>query len=161
MKLGGAMKRHLLLFISICLFVSIGCTNKNREQILEPTGDQPIELLKLKSNSVADQNASNQAKEIVSKYEEVAGVRAINYDNQLIVAIDVDHLDRFNLSEIEKELRKKINDSFSDMIVTVSTDQKIIIELEKLEKQIQAKSISEKELKKKMNDIKKLSKEQT
>src|SRR5690625_2223606 len=101
MKLGGTMKRHLLQVFLICLLVSIGCTNKDREQVLEPTGNQPIELIKLKSNSVADQNASNQAKEIVSKYEEVAGVRAINYDNQLIVAIDVDHFDRFHLTTIE------------------------------------------------------------
>jgi len=155
------VKRILLLFITVCLLTSIGCTNKNREQVLEPTGNQPIELVKLKSDGVADQNASNQAKEIVSRYEEIAGVRAVNYDNQLIVAIDVDHLERFNLKKIEKELREKINESFSDMIVTLSTDRKILIELEKIEKEIQAKSISKEELKKQIEHLKKLSKEQT
>lgn len=150
-----------VFFVIISILILSACTNNQNDNALEPTGDRDLELVKLSSNGVADQNASNLAKEILSNDEEISEVRAVNHDNDLLIAINVDHHERFALDTIESELRKKINKNFSDMKVTLSTDQKILIELEQLENDIQGNDISKKQLKDRVKKLKSLSKEQT
>lgn len=141
----------------------VGCMNNNEKFSLEPTnnGNDQLELSKLASNSNIDQQPANDAKQIVSQYDEVSHVRAVNYDNNLLIALDVDHLKRFDLDDIEKKVQNEIKRNFSTMKITLSTDQKILIELRKLEKAIQANDISEEQVKKRLDKLKKLSNEET
>jgi len=151
-----------ICFIIGGLFMLSACNMNNaNEGALEPTGNRDLELVKLSSEGVADQNPSNQAKELLSNHEEVTGVRAVNHDKELLVAVDVAHHERFGLDNIEKKLRKKTKKNFSNLNVTLSTDQKILLELEQLEKAIQEKNISNKELQKRIEKLKKLSKAET
>jgi|SRR5690625_1359006 len=157
------------MFLSRIWFVLImtpfllfsACMKDQNESTLEPTGNRNLELVKLSSYGIHDQNASNQAKEMLSYYDEIAGVRAVNHDKDLLIAIDVRHHDRFNLDSIESDVRKKINKNFSDLKVTLSTDRKILIELEKLEKRMEAQDISDEQLKSRIKKIKSLTKEET
>ncbi len=55
---------------------------------------------------------------------------------------------RFKLADIRKELKKDIKEKFQIKKVEVSTDQKVILELDKLEEEIQDKSVNKNELKK-------------
>lgn len=160
-KLGEKMNVKKMIFIALVLIIFSGCLNKDKNLTLEPKGNQPMGLVKLASDEKIDQQPSNNAKELLSNYEEISGVRAVNHNNQLVVAVDVDHDDRFNLDNIERDVSKKIKRDFSNMKVTISTDQKILLELEDLENALQKNNISEKELKKRLQEIKKLSKEQT
>lgn len=54
-----------------------------------------------------------------------------------------------------------MKESFPDLDVTLSTDKKIMLEVEKLEQKIKANQLSEKELSKKVKTLLELEKEQT
>src|SRR5699024_2607268 len=144
-----------------CVFIMTACMNQESNYSLEPEKDQPMELTKLSSGGLPDQQPANQAKQILSTYEEVENVRAVNYDQQLLIGVKLNHHDRIQLDQIERDLRKKIKRNFSEMTVTLSTDEKIHLEVEKLEKDLTANEIKAKELKGKIKQIKSLSKEKT
>lgn len=149
------------LFLVCTLLIFTGCMNNDNNLSLEPDGDRSLELTKLSSGGEFHQQAANQAKGIISNYEEITGVRAVNYEDELLIAVDVDHLDRFVLDDIENEVKKNVKQNFAQMQITVSTDQKIYIELEDLEQALQANNISKDNFKKRFDKIKKLSKEET
>lgn len=155
------IKKKIFLLIFLLVLVVAGCTNNDRNETLTPTGDQPLELTKLSTNNKLTQQPSNEAKDLLSQYEEVAGIYGVNDKSQLIVAIDVDHLERFDLEDIEKELKQKVKKKFKEIKVTLSTDKKLQVELEQLEHRIQTNKITEKELTKEINELKKLLKEET
>lgn len=148
------------LFILCCLFLLlIGCTNN--DPTYQSTKKDDLELTKLKSDVPVDQNPANQAKEYLSHFEEVSAVRAVNYENDLVIAVDINHHDRFQLDHLEKELTKDVKKNFSNMEITFSTDRKILIELKRLEEDIQNRNVSEDGIKKRLQKIKKLSREET
>jgi|SRR5690625_2160708 len=158
------MKTKKLLFIFIgILLITTACMNNKKDNTLslEPTGNQSLPLSKLSSKGITDQQPADQAKQFLSNYEEITRVRAVNHDNDLLIAIEVDHLDRFQLDDIEREVRKKIKSNFSNLNITISSDKKILLELRDLETVITEKKISEDDIKKRITEIKKLSKEQT
>lgn len=146
--------------IVICfLLLFVACANNS--QMSKRDGNDSLELTKLSARGVTDQQPSDQAKEFLSHYDEVAGVRAVNHDGQLVVAVDIKHHDRFSLDEIEKSLRKDVRENFSHMKITLSTDEKIFIELKQLEQDILAENVAKDDIKKRLKKIKKLSKEET
>src|SRR5699024_2331017 len=104
---------------------------------------------------------SIRAKEIVSNYEEVSGIRAGNDKDSLVIGVDMDDDERFSSDNMESEWQKKIREKFSDVKVTLSSDQKILLEVEKMEKQIRANEVTNDELQKKSADLVSLYKEQT
>src|SRR5699024_1917942 len=127
---------------------------------LQPPKDQPLELTKLSSNGQQDQQAANQAKQLLSEQGEIAGVRAVNDKEDLLIGVKLNHHDRIDMDDIERKLRKKMKQNFSNMNVTLSTDKKIHLELEKLEKKMQADAVSKEAVSKRLQKIKKLSKEE-
>lgn len=154
------LKRIIITFLTVIVLTA--CMNNDGEQSLQPTNEnQDLELMKLSSTGMNDQQASNQAKEILSEHEEITAVRAVNAGEHLLIAIEVEHFERFDLDNIERDLRKKVKRNFRDMKVTLSTDQKILLELKKLENEIENRSINHEELKKRVKKLVKLSKEQT
>src|SRR5690625_245780 len=124
-----------------------------------------MKILKQKQPQIkkknSDQQASNQTKEILSKYEDITTVKAANTDKVLLIAVEIEHNKRFNLDKIEKQLTKQMNKSFPDMKVVFSTDKKIIFELDEIEKDLHANKISDKELKQKIKHLISLTKEKT
>lgn len=142
----------LLIFITGCM---------KQDPTYEPTNNQPLNLTKLSTKGITDQQPADEAKQFLSHYEEVSGVRAVNHNGKIMVAIEIDQDDRFSLKNIESKLQKELMQNFSKMEVDVSTDQKILFELEKLENEITNKSISKKDINKRMKKLRKLMKEQT
>lgn len=152
-------KRIILL---VCMsFMLAGCMSNDEDFSLGPTTDDDLELTKLSSYGIYDQNPANSAKQMLSTHENLKQIRAVNDDSMVVIAVDVEQEDRFLLDEIEKELRSKMNEYFSDMTVALSTDQKILLELERLEKRLETEKMSNEQLKSQLKKIKKLSKEQT
>lgn len=148
----------ILLTFGIIFFL-IGCSTDPNMDTSED--DDNIELTKISTNKVIDQQASNQAKNILSKYEDITTVKAANTDKILLIAVEIEHNKRFNLDDIEKKLTKQMKKSFPDMKVMFSTDQKIVIELDELEKDLQANKIKNKALKQKIKHLVTLTKEKT
>lgn len=153
--------RHTILFVIFSLLFLIGCSNDVKDTALEEINNQSPELMKLSTQGITDQRVSNQAKQSLSEHPEVSQVRAVNIGDDLFVAVDIRQRDRFSLDKIDSKLRKQLIEQYPNMNVTLSTDQKFIIELEKLEKKIDKKDIKNKTLEKRIDKLKKLSKEET
>lgn len=151
------MKKFFILCSLLLLFV--GCTNKG--PTWQSQGNDSLELTKLSAKGVTDQQPADQAKEFLSHYEEISGVRAVNHDGELIIAVDVHHHDRFSLEQIEEALQNDIRKNFSNMTITLSTDKKIFLELKQLEEDILTQTIKKDDIKKRLKSIKELSKEET
>ncbi|MGM7722119.1 YhcN/YlaJ family sporulation lipoprotein [Metabacillus sp. Hm71] len=108
-----------------------------------------------------DQSIANQAKEKVIKEEEISDVKAVNTDKELLIAVEVNHMDRFRLKEIEKNLNQKTEKQFPNHEVTISIDSKIFLEIEKLENKMKKNNLGKKKLEKVLKRIKSLSEELT
>lgn len=150
-------------FIIIGMILVIAGCNTN-DSVLEPAGtpNNEMDLRKISTNDEMDQHISNQAKDSMRKYAEITNVKAVNTDKKMLMAVEVKHNERFNLADIKKQLQKEIEEQFSHIKVEFSTDKKIILELEKLEKKIQEDTISSpKKLEKELDKLISLSKEQT
>lgn len=154
------MRWYKIIMMSVLIiFTLIGCSaNMKNEQTKH---DENIELTKINTNQATDQHASNQAKEILDDYQDITKVRAANTSKILLIAIEIEHNKRFSLDKTEKSLKKKMKKDFPDMQVVFSTDKKIILELEQLEKDMQNNAISDKTLNKRIKHLVSLSEEQT
>lgn len=149
----------LVLFLSFSIIV-IGCqknprTTPNDQQQLD------VNLTRLSTNKSIDQTYSNQAKESLEQNNDLTSIKAVNTDDQMVITFEVDHLKRFKLEKIRKKIEKKMKKKFSNLKVLVSTDQKIVIELEKIEKELQTNKMTKKELEKEIKQLMDLAKEQT
>lgn len=151
-------RNKTIIALGIFLFL-LGC---GPDSTNESSRDQDnIKLTKISTHSHIDQHPSNQAKEILSKQKEITAIKAVNSKDKLVIAIEVQHNKRLKLAKIRKKLTKQMKDQFPDMEMEFSTDKKIYLELEQLEKEIQTNAITNKKLKKKLKHIIKLAREKT
>lgn len=119
----------IILSIGIISIILTGCTNNlNNEKKINVTKVTSKETLN-------DQSISNHVKELLVKEKEVRDVKAVNTDKEIIVDAAINHMDRFQLKDIEKRLTKMVEKENPNHKVTLSTDKKIFLELEKLEKE--------------------------
>ncbi|HEX6595190.1 MAG TPA: hypothetical protein VF095_11530 [Bacillota bacterium] len=144
------------ILASVLLF---GCTTNS--QVVPNDHGNDTQFTTISTNQATDQKISNQAKEKLSADENIIHVKAANSKKHLALAFEVPHLKRFQLQKIKKQVKDDLKREFPKMKVEVSTDQKIILELERLEEQLQTDSLSEKKLNKEMKRIIGLMKEQT
>ena len=115
--------------------------------------------MKISNVNNYDQTLSNDIKQRISLQEEISIIHVVNNDQIILIAFDVDHHHRFSLRKIAHELEEELKDKYSDYYITVSTDQKILLELEKLEQKLKDNNLSKKELNKELEKIIKLSKD--
>ncbi|MCM3413194.1 YhcN/YlaJ family sporulation lipoprotein [Metabacillus litoralis] len=148
------LKIFLLLLITIGL--SSGCIG-NQNQFANNNDDANV--VKVHTRKPIDQSIANQAKEKVIKEEEISGVKAVNTDKELLLAVKVDQFDRFRLKNIEKKVKSDLEKAYPNYKILVSTDSKMYLELEQLEEKLQKDKIKMKSLKKDFDKIKSLMKE--
>ncbi|MFC0559791.1 YhcN/YlaJ family sporulation lipoprotein [Halalkalibacter alkalisediminis] len=120
-------------------------------QMAEP--QQDIKPLQLSTNAVLDQEQADEAKKIILSMEEVTEVKGVSDENNIYLAPKVKHFDRFRLKEIRKYGHDAVKKRYPDATVHVSTDQKIYMELEKLEQELKERTISEKRLKQRLKEL--------
>ncbi|HEY4602345.1 MAG TPA: YhcN/YlaJ family sporulation lipoprotein [Cerasibacillus sp.] len=141
------------IYFFLILFFLIGC------QANDNAANDPS-FTKLSTTS-HNQHLSNQIKDYLASDKDVTTISAVNAGKDVIVTIEIPHMKRFRLATIREKLEKDIKKEFNLDKVEVSTDQKIIMELDKLEKRIERDAITEDEIKKEVGRIMKLSKEET
>src|SRR5699024_11131545 len=140
-------RKIVYLFIStLSIFIMLGCSSEQPKY----ESNQITNISNSKSNN---QQHANKAKKLLSGYNEVSSNQAINNDTDLLIAVDINHEDCYQLDELEKNLRKKVEKQFKNLNVTLSTYQKLLIEVEKLEHKLENGEISEKKLTKKMKQL--------
>src|SRR5690625_326420 len=105
------------LFIIIFIAVIAGC-NTN-ESVLEPasTPNNDINLMQISNENTLDQHISNQAKDSMQKYAEITISKAVNSDQKMLMAVEVDHNEQFNLAKKRNQLQKDIEQQFSHITV--------------------------------------------
>ncbi|MFS0574477.1 hypothetical protein AB1K83_02455 [Sporosarcina sp. 179-K 3D1 HS] len=133
----GTPIRKLIIAFSLLVFLS-GCTG-NGIRIYNETDED-----------------SSKAEELFKKDERLMSVSALFYEEQLLTGVRVDTFSRFRKGKIEKELKKKLEKLYPDMDITVSADSKILYEATKLINESDQKDIG-----KKIDDLKSLLKEET
>jgi hypothetical protein len=151
MKIG-----YIGLFIMVIIGLGSGCAG-NQNQFTNNNDDAKI--VKVSTKKSIDQSVANQAKEIVIKEKEISGVKAVNTDHELLLAVKVDQFDRFRLKSIEKKVKSDLEKAFPDHKIIISTDSKMYLELEQLEQKLQKDKTEKKTLKKEFDKIKSLMKE--
>ncbi|WP_228728159.1 YhcN/YlaJ family sporulation lipoprotein [Brevibacillus composti] len=77
-------------------------------------------------------DAEQKAKSITQKVKGIDKSVAVQIDNDLNVAIQVSNFNRFRLETIEKEVAQKLKKSFPKTKIHVTSDKKLINELQKL-----------------------------
>ena len=154
------MNRQIVSFFLCLIVILSGC--QDRPKTNSTQHDQlDVDLTRLSTSQYINQTYSNEAKENLKSNNDLTSIKAVNTEKDLLITFEVDHHKRFQLEKIRKDIEKKMKKKFSDLDVFVSTDQKIILELDEIEKDIQKNTISKKELNKKIEDLISLAKEET
>ena len=100
---------------------------------------------------------STSLKPIMQKQESIHGYKSVINEEDILVAININRFDRFHKAKIEEKITKQIEKQFPEKKVLVTGDQKIMWEVES----IIDKKLKEEDLKKSIEKIKSLSKEET
>lgn len=154
------MKRKKVFFrCGVYLLVILGLLAGCKEN-MDSVKSQSTSITKISSKKSTNQTVANHAEELLIKRDDVTGVRGVNTDKDLLIAIKVPQMDRLQLSTIEKNVKEELTKEYPDHKIQVSTDQKIFLELDKLEKKLEKGKTGEKELKKELDNIKSLMKEE-
>ncbi|WP_161568127.1 YhcN/YlaJ family sporulation lipoprotein [Anaerobacillus alkaliphilus] len=133
------------VFLLIILFFISGCN---------VAGQGDVKPLYIGGQSkIFDQTKADEAKQIVLSMDEVVAVRGATLEGDIFVALKVKQFDRLFLDRIRKEAADKIKKRFPDAKAHVSTDKKVFLELEKLEKELYENKIKKSEIEKRWSRI--------
>ncbi|MDC3412734.1 hypothetical protein NC797_04605 [Aquibacillus sp. 3ASR75-11] len=148
--------KHLHLLVCLIFLMTFigGCSNQDNDN-RETVEGSDINYTKVKTTTPLDQTVSNEAKKLLANKNSISGVRAVNTDKKLFVALEITQFDRLQLKKIEKETKETLKKKYPNMQHEVSTDKKIYIELDELEKKLQQKKIKMKDLNQEIKSIKK------
>ncbi|MER2088540.1 MAG: hypothetical protein ABS920_02300 [Sporosarcina sp.] len=112
------------------------------------------------SNGFRIDNSSSEdttkAEEVFNNDKRLTSAVTVFHENDVIAGITLTTFSRFKKEKIEKELKKKLEDYYPDMDITVSADSKIRMETDKLIHLDNKKNMS-----KKIDKLKSLIKEET
>ncbi|GGJ97845.1 hypothetical protein GCM10007063_20250 [Lentibacillus kapialis] len=151
------MKSLSTLLSLMALIFLISCSPDNDTS----QNDRGVNFSKISSSSSIDQTAANQAKENISNYNPVTAVNAVNTEKKIIIAFEIEHNKRFQLANISKKMQKDMEKQFSGHKVEVSTDKRLVFDIGNLEEKIARDEISSKKLKKEVDRLIKLMKDNT
>lgn len=143
------MKKNLLFLILLSLLIS-GCNIGGQQEEVKP--------LFIGEKNDLNQNTADEAKQIVLSMKEVIEVKGVNVKENIYIATKVTHFNRLFLDRIRKDAHDKLKKRFPDAKIHVSTDKKVFLELEELEKKLYKNKVEEEKLEKEINRIEKFMK---
>lgn len=126
----------------LCLLVT-GCNLNNQE----------VRPLSVENKGTIEQYDSDEAKQIVLSMDEVKEVKGVSENKNIYLAAKVGQFDRFFLRRVRKEAHEKVKKRFPNAHVHVSTDKKVFMELEELERKLYNNEINQKEFEKELKKI--------
>lgn len=150
----------LKIFILLLTIIGLGSgCNENQNQM--GYNNKDLSISQVHTSKPIDQSVANHAKEKMITKDEITDVRAVNTDKELLVAIKVENFNRFRLKSIEKTVKSDLEKMYPNHKVFVSTDKKMFWELEKIEQRLQKNNMNKKSLKKDLQKLESILKEQT
>jgi len=148
--------KQTVLVLSLCLLIT-GCSAGQQTE----SGDKNVNVRHISIQNPINQNISNDIKDQLKKHEEITTIRAVNTPKTAVIAVEIDHMKRFKLADYRKTYKKEIETAYPNLKIELSTDQKLIKELDALEKKVKNNHISHKQLEKEVKHLVSLMKEQT
>src|SRR5699024_11103066 len=115
----------------------------------------------VRDNHSIDQYPAKNTEQLLKDHKEVTKAHAVNSNDYLVAAFDVKQRHKWNLEKRKKQYKKQLKKEFHNHTILLSTEQKLINELNKLnnknkknyKKKKKIKSIKKKYTKKKKNII--------
>ncbi|MED3651609.1 YhcN/YlaJ family sporulation lipoprotein [Heyndrickxia sporothermodurans] len=157
------MKNSLLIktWLLIIVLIMMGCSHEHdskesRLALMKTTQPAPVKIRDQQERSI-----SEQVKNEVLQNKAIYDAAVIEGDKRILVAYKVKHFYRFKMKRIEKNLQKQLKHHFPKKKFIVSSDYKIFLESVRLKEAISDRTISQKEAKKRFNEIIKLTEELT
>ncbi|TQS75737.1 hypothetical protein DX933_05540 [Ornithinibacillus gellani] len=151
------MNKSIQWVLLVFLFVLLtGCNQDGTTQ-----GTKPKPTYQLVTQENVSQDPANQTKLLLQNKEDIKQVHAVNTTKEIVVAIDVPQMKRFQLKNIQKTTKAELKKAFPKAKIHLSADKKIILEVKKLENELQHQAMSSKHLQKQVKAIVQLMKEQT
>jgi hypothetical protein len=144
------MYRLIVILVIFGAAIS-GCMDGNDEKQSQTSPN--IQQTGMKTE-VADQSPAGKAKKQLKQMEDIENAKAVNTEKSLIIAVKVTGFDRFRLQELHKKIESDMNKMFPGTRITITSDKKVYMKLEDLEKQIQKGQLDKKTLNKKLKDLK-------
>lgn len=141
----------LVFIASVVLLVACG-----QGEVKERVEDT---VMRTSNEQKEKSDKEERAEKIAKDFKEVKGAVAYDTEDELVVAFHVTQYQKFFTEQIEKKVKKALEKEFPDEKVVVSHDLKIRLEIERLRRDVEQKDISEKELEKRIEKMKKLREE--
>ena len=132
---------RMMLPLLVCLTLLIGCTEKEKEKFIvygSPQNEAELEA-------------------VIKEEKAVEKSTVIQYDDKMLVAVQIKPLKKWNKTKIEEKLQKKFDEKYPDKEVIVSADYKIFYEANKIKKN----QLEDNKLSDKITELQKLAKEET
>ncbi len=157
------MKKALTLTFITTLTVLLTSCNSDATQhsgmsLIQKSDPDPIIL---DEKTEKDHKLVASIKKDVAKFDELYDVAVIKGDEEILVAYKVKHMQRFHMVKIEGEINKMLEEKYPKENFIVSSDYKIFLEAVELNDKMKDPDFSEKDAKKKLEEIIKLKKELT
>lgn len=143
-------KRHTALLYLLLFPLLVACSSSHDGQKV----DEHVQT----DHSQAE---SSQAVDYVMSKNEITDAVAVNTKETILLAYDVQQMDRFRLDEIKKDVKKELETQFPDKKIALSFDKKIMLEVTELQNKMAEKEMNDKKVKKEIQKIEKLMKEKT
>ncbi|MFJ5792017.1 YhcN/YlaJ family sporulation lipoprotein [Lysinibacillus sp. NPDC097162] len=130
---------RMMLPLLVCMTLLIGCTEKEKFIVYgSPQNEEELESL-LKEEKFVEKTT------------------VIQYDDKMLVAVQIKPIKKWNKTKLEKKLQKKFDEKYPNKEIFVSADYKIFYEANKIKKdQLEDNKLSEK-----ITELEKLAKEET
>lgn len=105
------------------------------------------------THQISAQTVKSEA--LLEELEPVTTAVAINNekDKEIFAAAKVKHMHRLRLEQVRKDAHKRLSEEWPEWTVHFSTDKKVLLELQKLNKDMANETMKDKELKKRLSKI--------
>lgn len=155
-------KSHTLTLITALTALLTSCnsdaTQHSGMSLIQKSDPDPIIL---DEKTEKDHKLVASIKKDVAKFDELYDVAVIKGEEEILVAYKVKHMQRFHMVKIEGEINKMLEEKYPKENFIVSSDYKIFLEAVELNDKMKDPDFSEKDAKKKLEEIIKLKKELT
>jgi len=129
----------MMLPLLVCITLLIGCTEKEKFIVYgSPQNEAELEA-------------------VIKEEKAVEKSTVIQYDDKMLVAVQIKPMKKWNKTKLEEKLQKKFDEKYPDKKVFVSADYKIFYEANKIKKN----QLEDNKLSDKITELQKLAKEET
>ncbi|GGJ76929.1 hypothetical protein GCM10008982_27830 [Anoxybacillus voinovskiensis] len=141
----------------------VGCA---REPGVKKQSLQGKNMIQLSTDGTAKtaeirQSVAEQAVAQIKQRDDIRDAVAVSTDKKLLLAYQVKQMARFRMKQIAKDIQQQLERLFPDHEVTTSGDLKLFWKTDELRGKIEKDRLSERQMNREIDELKRLSEERT